>query len=69
MNEEINCIANKGKTTNNERETDYSDFLWALYNLYKKIRKIILSYVVLNVFKERYISSVKSDKYLNKLVS
>ena len=42
MNEEINCIANKGKTTNNERETDYSDFLWALYNLYKKIRKILL---------------------------
>ena len=38
-----------------------------LYTEYIKIRTIFFSYLLLNLFKERYISSVKSYKYLNKL--
>ena len=36
MNEEIYYITNKGKTAKNEWENDDSDFLWALYSVYKK---------------------------------
>ena len=38
-----------------------------LYTEYIKIRTIFFSYLLLNLFKERYISFVKSYKYLNKL--
>ena len=37
MNEEIHCIANKGITAKNELENDDSDFLWAIYSIYKKL--------------------------------
>ena len=40
MNEEINCITNEGKTDNNEWENDDSDFLWDLYNVYKKLGQL-----------------------------
>ena len=36
MNEEINCITNK-KATNNELVNWDSDFLQALYSIYKKL--------------------------------
>ena len=36
MNEEIYYITNKGKTAKIEWENDDSDFLWALYSVYKK---------------------------------
>ena len=38
MNEEFNCITNKGKMANNEWENDNSDFLWALCSVYKELR-------------------------------
>ena len=40
MNEEIRCITNEGKAVRNEWENDDSDFLRALYCVYKKIRAI-----------------------------
>ena len=40
MNEEINCITNEGKTDKNEWENDDSDFLWDLYNVYKKLGQL-----------------------------
>ena len=49
MNEEIHCITNKEKTAKNKWKNDDSDFLQALDSMYKKI----------NLFKQRYISSVK----------
>ena len=36
MNEEVHCINNEGKKARNEHENDDSDFLWALYSVYKK---------------------------------
>ena len=41
MNEEIRCITNEGKTSRNEWEKDDSNFLLALYSVYKKIRTIL----------------------------
>ena len=47
---------------------DDTDFVQALYNVYEKLGKFFFhSYVLINLFKEKYISSVKSYKYLNKL--
>ena len=66
MNEEIHCITNKGKTAKNEFESDVSDFLWALYSIYKEQ---FFPYWLVELFKERFISSVKSYKYLSKLIS
>ena len=40
-----------------------------LFTVYIKIRTICFPYLLVNLFKERYISSVKSCKYLNKLIS
>ena len=40
MNEEICCITNEGKMVRNELENDDSDFLRALYSVFKKIRTI-----------------------------
>ena len=36
MNEEICCITNEGKMAKDEWENDYSNFLRALYSVYKK---------------------------------
>ena len=69
MNVEIHCITIKGKTAKNELESDGSDFLWVLYSIWKKIRTIFFPYWLIELFKERFISSVKSYKYLNKLMS
>ena len=43
MNEEIHCITNKGimnwNQLENELENDDSDFLWAIYSMYKKLEQ------------------------------
>ena len=44
MNEEIRCITNEKKMAKNEWENDDSDFLRALYSVYKKIRTILFPY-------------------------
>ena len=37
MNEEIHSITNNRKTAKKKLENDGSDFLWALYSIYKKL--------------------------------
>ena len=69
MNEEIHCITNKGKTAKNEWENDDPDFLLALYSVNKKLGQFFFRTLLANLFKQRYISSVTSYKYLNKLIS
>ena len=69
MNEEICCITKKGKILKNEWENDGSDFLRAVYSSYNKIRTILFPYLLVKLFKQRYISSAKSYKYLKKLLS
>ena len=59
----------KGETATNEWENDDSDILRALYSVYKKVRAIIFPYLLFNLFKQRYINSVKSYKSLNKFAS
>ena len=69
MKKEISCITSKGKITKKEWENDDSDFLWALWSAYEKLGQFLFHYYILvNLFKERYISSVKSYKYLNNRV-
>ena len=62
MNQEISCITNEGKTAMNEWENDDSDFLWALYSVYKKIRTIF-SHTLLAIH-----CSVAGYKYFKKLI-
>ena len=51
MNEEISCITNEGKIARNKWENDDSDFLQALYSVYKKLGQffsiIYLLYIIL----------------------
>ena len=63
MNEEICCITNEGKTAWNEWENDDSNFLRALYSVYKKIRAIFF-HTLLAIHR-----SVASYKYFKKLIS
>ena len=63
MNEEICCITNEGKTARNEWENDDSNFLRALYSVYKKIRTIFF-HTLLAIHR-----SVASYKYFKKLIS
>ena len=44
----------------NEWENDDSGILQALYSAYKKMRTILFLYSLVNLFKKRYINSVKS---------
>ena len=63
MDEEIHCITNEGKTARNEWENNGSNFLRALYSVYKKIRTIfILTLLAIH-------HSVASYKYFKKLIS
>ena len=68
MNEEIRCMTNGVRTTKNEWENDY-DFFWALYIVYKRLGQFFFHTLLINLFKQRYLSSVTSYKYLNKLIS
>ena len=46
-----------------------ADILWALYSVYEKIRTILIQFLLIKLFKQSYISSVKRYKYLNKFIS
>ena len=63
MDEEICCITNEGKTARNEWENNDSNFLRALYSVYKKIRTIFF-HTLLAIHR-----SVASYKYFEKLIS
>ena len=52
----------KGKTAMNEWENDESEILWSSYIVYKKIKTILFLYLLVNLFKQRCISSIKSYK-------
>ena len=62
--EEIHCITDEGKITKNECENGDSDFC----TVYIKNSENSFSILLVNLFQERYMSSVKSYKYLNKLI-
>ena len=68
MNKEINCITNKGKAARNKWENMTLTFFWR-YAVYIKIRTTLFLYLLINLFKERYTSSAKNYKYLNKFIS
>ena len=60
MNKELHCITNKGKAAKNEWKNDDSDILRASYSFYiKKNKATLFPYLLINLFKQRYISSVK----------
>ena len=63
MNEEICCITNEGKMNMNEYENGDSDFVWALFSAYKKIRTIFF-HTLLTIH-----HSVASYKYFKKIIS
>ena len=63
MNEEIRCTTNEGETARNEWENDDSDFLRALYSVYKKITTIFV-HILLAIH-----LSVAIYKYFKKLIS
>ena len=69
MNEKIRCITNEGKTAKNEWENDDSDFLPAVYIVYKKLGQFFFHTLLANLFKQRCISCVTGYKYLNKLIT
>ena len=58
----------KGKTAANEWQNDNSDIIWALYNVYKKIKTVIFPHLLVNLFKHLLKKSYKSYKYLNKFI-
>ena len=53
----------------NEWENDDSDILQDFYIVYKKIGTILFVCLLVNLIKQRYTSSVKSCKHLNKFIS
>ena len=58
-------IINKEKPAKNKREND--GFLRSFYSVYKKLGQFF-PHLLANLFKERYISFIKSYKYLDKLI-
>ena len=60
---------NERKPAKNEWKNDDSDFLPALHIVYKKLRQLFSHTSHANLFKQSYISCVKTYKYLNKLIS
>ena len=68
MNEEIRCITNEGKTAWNECKKDGPDFLLASCSVYKKLGQFFFHTLLANLFKQWYISSVTSYKYLNNSI-
>ena len=53
---------------NKKQENDDSYFLQALHGVFKRIWTILLPHLIVILFKQRYISSVKSCTYLNNLI-
>ena len=68
MNEETCCITNKGKTAKNEWKNDDLTF-FQLWTVAHKLGQFFFHALLANLFKQRYISSVTSYRYLNKLIS
>ena len=66
MSEEIGTLLTKKKRLRTNGKMMTLTFL-KLYTVYIKNGTIHFPYLLVNLFKERYISSVKSCKYLNKL--
>ena len=64
----LRCVTNEVKSAKNEWEND-SDFLRALHIVYKKLGQFFFHTLVANLFNQKYISSVTSYKYVNKLIS
>ena len=60
MNDEIGCLptTEKGKMSMNEWENDDSDILRALLSVYRK-NKDKYFFILVNLVKQRYVSSVK----------
>ena len=52
----------------NKWENDDSDMVQALYSVYNKNMTALFPYLLVNLFKQKYISSAKSYKYLNKFI-
>ena len=67
MNEEICCIIKENQQKMNGKMMTLTFF--KLYTVHIKTRPIAFPYLHINLFKKRYISSVISYKYLNKLIS
>ena len=65
MNEEICCITNKGKTAKNELANVDSDFLQALYNLYRKLRTIFFPYLLICLNRDGF----SCCKYFSRLIN
>ena len=65
MNEEVCCITNKGKKTKNT----WGKWLRLSPHCIKKLGQFFFHTLLANLFKQRCASSVKSYKYLNKLIS
>ena len=57
------------KMATNEQENDASNILQTLYSVYKKIRTILFPCLLVNLFKQRCISSVKSYVWSNISIS
>ena len=69
MNEEVHCINNEERMTKDEWENDDLDILLALYSVCKRSGQFFCHTLLADLFKQRYISSVASYKYWNKLIS
>ena len=46
-----------------------NDIFQALYSVHKKIRAILFPYLLVNLFKQGYFSSVKNYKHFSKFIS
>ena len=58
------------KTAMNEWVNDDSDILQAFNSVYiKKLGQFFFPYLLVNLFKQRHISSAKSYKLMNKFIS
>ena len=69
MNEKICWTTNEGKTTKNEWENNESDFLWALYSVYEKLKQFFFHTYALTCLKKYTSELLKTYKYLIKLIS
>ena len=49
MNKQIHCITNEGKAAKNEWKNDNSDFLVALYSVYKKLEQSFFHTLLANL--------------------
>ena len=54
MNEDIHCIANKGKMVKNEWKMLTPTIFLALYSVYKKLEQFFFHTLLANLFKQRY---------------